>query len=50
MSDFYKKYPHLCVTDLTKGQMVQIKVSEYDRDIVAAIRHRSGFNDETFLK
>lgn len=35
---FYKQHPGLCVTDLTKGKKVQVKVSEFDREIVSKIR------------
>jgi predicted HAD superfamily phosphohydrolase len=47
---FYKKNPGLCVTDLTKGQKVQVKISEFDRDIVTKVRQRSGYDNEYFLK
>jgi Phosphatidylinositol-4-phosphate 5-Kinase len=47
---FYKKHPNLCVSDLTKGQKVQVKVSEFDRDIVSKIKQKSGYDDHFFLK
>ena len=50
MAAFYKNNPHLCVSDVTNGKKVQIKISEYDRDIVKKIRRKSGYNDSFFLK
>lgn len=50
MANFYRKNPHLCVSDVTNGKKVQIKISEYDREIVHKIRKKSGFGDEYFLK
>ena len=50
VADFYKRNTDMCVSDLTNGKKVQIKISEYDRDIVKKIRKKSGFNDEFFLK
>jgi hypothetical protein len=35
---FYIKNPGLCVTDLTKGKKVQVKISEFERDVVTKIR------------
>jgi len=50
VATFYKNNPDLCVTDLTKGKRVQVKVSEFERDIVSKIRHKSGYDNEFFLK
>lgn len=49
VAGFYKKYPHLCVTDLTQGRRVQVRISEFDRDIATKIRQRSGYDNEFFL-
>jgi hypothetical protein len=50
VATFYKNNPELCVTDLTKGSRVQVKVSEFERDIVSKIRRNSGYDNEFFLK
>ena len=50
MASFYKKNSHLCVSDVTNGKKVQIKISEYDREIVKKIRLKSGYDDSFFLK
>ena len=47
---FYRQNPDLCVSDLTKGQKVTVKISEYDREIVKKIKARSGYDLEFFLK
>jgi hypothetical protein len=50
MAQFYKQNPHLCVSDVTNGKKVQIKVTEYDRDICREIRGVSGIDYNVFLK
>ena len=50
VAKFYKKHKHLCVSDLTKGKKVQVKISEFDRDQVTKIRHISGFDDQYYLQ
>lgn len=50
VAKFYKEHAELCVTDLTKGKKVQVKVSEFERDIVTKIRHKSGYDDDFYLK
>lgn len=50
MAAFFKKNSHLCVSDVTNGKKVQIKVSEYDREICKNIRRKSGYDEEYFLK
>lgn len=44
MSDFFKKNPDLCVSDITNGKKIQIKVSEFDPHTVKRIRERSGYD------
>jgi hypothetical protein len=50
VAKFYKDHGELCVTDLTKGKKVQVKVSEFERDLVTKIRHKSGYDDDFYLK
>lgn len=50
MATFYKQNPALCVSDVTNGKKVQIKVTEYDRDICRKIREHSGIDYMLFLK
>lgn len=50
MANFYKLNQNLCVSDVTNGKKVQIKVTEYDREICKKIRHKSGYSNEFFLK
>lgn len=49
MANFYKQNPGLCVSDVTNGKKVQIKVTEYDRDICRKIREKSGIDFNHFL-
>jgi hypothetical protein len=50
MAQFYKQNPELCVSDVTKGKKVQIKITEYSRETCRKIRIKSGFGNEEFLK
>lgn len=38
MAEFYKLNLNLCVSDVTNGKKVQIKITEYDREICKKIR------------
>lgn len=50
MAQFYKENPELCVSDVTNGNRVQIKVTEYDRDVCRKVRDQSHLDFELFLK
>lgn len=50
VAKFYKLHKELCVSDLTQGKKVQVKISEFDRDIVTKIRLASGYDDHYYLQ
>lgn len=49
MADFFKKNGHLCVSDVTDGKKVQIRIQEYEPTIVKKIRRKSGYNDDFLI-
>ncbi len=50
MAHFYKENTNLCVSDVTNGKKVQIRVTEYDRDTCKKIREQSNIDYDLFLK
>lgn len=50
MADFFKKNEHLCVSDVTDGQKVQIKISEYEPNIMKKIRRKSGYDGRSLIQ
>jgi hypothetical protein len=50
MADFYRRNEHLCVSDVTDGQKVQIKISEYEPSILKKIRRRSGYDLKSLIQ
>ncbi len=49
MAEFYKRNEHLCVSDVTDGQKVQIKISEYEPNIMKKIRRKSGYDGRSLI-
>jgi len=44
MADFFRRNENLCVSDITNGKKEQIKISEYEPNILKKIRRRSGYD------
>lgn len=44
MADFFRRNEHLCVSDITDGKKVQIKISEYEPALLTKIRRNSGYD------
>lgn len=50
IAKFFKDHSELCVSDITNGKKVQVKVTEYGPEMLKSIRRQSGFNDDYLIK
>jgi hypothetical protein len=50
IAHFYKDHEDLCVSDITNGKKVQVKITEYGPEMLKSLRRQSGFNDDFLIK
>jgi len=49
MATFYRNNINICPSDLTQGKRVQVKVSEFKRELITKIRESSNFDNKFFF-
>ncbi|CDW91170.1 saicar synthase-like protein [Stylonychia lemnae] len=49
MAEFFKKFEDICATDVTNGNKVQVKITEYCPELLRPIRKHSGYSEEYLM-